>query len=155
MITTTCPDECPELTNTDLATLNTDYSVASTTITFSGTTTTTPVTITMTDDTVEEQREYFCLSVADSNLRGSQWYTRIIIPWNDRKLSLKGTTCEENDSGNRNDPYDWVFARLGQYCPLARFWIAIHCSVNVAPKFCPWVIWSRTITQFGQSKGSS
>ena len=44
-----------------------------------------PISITILEDDNEELREYFCLSVKDANVRGSQWWTRIFIPWNDRK----------------------------------------------------------------------
>lgn len=88
-INTDCPSECPRLMS-DLATQGTteDYFISSTLISFSSTSNTQSVSINVRVDNVEEQREYFCLSIANSADRGSQWYTRIIIPWNERKLSF-------------------------------------------------------------------
>ena len=85
VISTDCPEECPPLT-ADIATAgaNGDYTVT-TSITFTADGTLT-VPLTIIDDTVEEHREYFCLQITNAAERGTQWYTRIVIPWNDRKF---------------------------------------------------------------------
>ena len=86
-LNTECPDDCPSMKGASLATEGTDgdYEVTTKTLTYDPNVVTLPVSITIHDDTEEEMREYFCLSVADPNVQGSVYYTRIFIPWNDSK----------------------------------------------------------------------
>ena len=98
VISTNCPEECPSLT-ADIATAGAqaDYTLQSTTVSFPGINTVT-VPITIHNDEVEEHREYFCLQIVNTAERGDQWYTRVIIPWNDRKYHLRMVPPSKNCS---------------------------------------------------------
>ncbi len=89
VLQTECPPECPTLTGADLAVEGSgnDYTIntVSKTVTFPAGTTSQTVSISIDNDEDEEFREFFCISVQDANHRANQWWTRIIIPWNDRK----------------------------------------------------------------------
>ncbi|XP_072043689.1 uncharacterized protein [Amphiura filiformis] len=89
VINCVCPTECLTMPGANLAVEGTsasgaDYSSSGKTLTFAPGITSLPVSINVHDDNDEELREYFCLSVEDPNVRGSQWSTTIIIPWNDQ-----------------------------------------------------------------------
>ena len=88
-----CPLECPVSPIEQKATQGTsaDYTITSRTITFPANVLQMPVSITVHNDNDKEPREYFCLSVADSTVRGSQYSTRIYIPWNDGMRKIHAT----------------------------------------------------------------
>ncbi|XP_072043690.1 uncharacterized protein [Amphiura filiformis] len=106
-VNTECPAECLTMPGANLAVEGTsasgaDYSIVSPTsktLTFSNNINSLPVSITVHDDNVEEFRKYFCLSVADPNVRGSQWSTTIIIPWNDQCIRH----LSDHDQANPED----------------------------------------------------
>ena len=107
-----CPKDCPALDRVNLATegVGKDYTFVSPSFTADSNTGT--VTITILDDDEHEMREYFCLYVTDEEKRGSQWYARITIPWNDCKcfadydrLSsqlVHARTSDQNDHSTEN-----------------------------------------------------
>ena len=57
-------------------------------------------------------------------------------------LQALTSSWEESNRGNRNDPCD----RLGQYCPLVRFWVETYCFCEMLPLNYAPGLWSRTIT---------
>ena len=81
-----CPKDCPALDRVNLAEEGAagDYTFVSS-VSFTADSNGGVVSITIRDDDEHEMREYFCLYVTDETKRGSQWYIRITIPWNDCK----------------------------------------------------------------------
>ncbi|XP_072023386.1 uncharacterized protein, partial [Amphiura filiformis] len=116
-----CPTECPllpgstEATNGALA----DYTFTNPVV-FANTIEQATVTIAINDDNEEEMREYFCLSVEnEQGERGSQWFTRVIIPWNDHCVDVLTPQSGSDDETIGFDISGAMTAREGYVGPLS------------------------------------